>query len=117
LKTLAESDEQETVREVREFYADLIPLAPHFAILNLSSPYAPQQFNFSTAVFRRCLQALTALILSLNKKPTTIRYDMTTDLFPISLGKIVTIQNFKISARISECTEIGRRISKTMYQR
>jgi hypothetical protein len=29
----------------------------------------------------------------------------------------VTIQNFKISARISECTEIGRRISKTMCQR
>ena len=70
LKTLAESDEQETVREVREFYVDSIPLSSHFATLNIPSPYASQQFNLSTVVFRRCLQALTAICLALNKKPT-----------------------------------------------
>lgn len=72
IKLLAESDEQETVREVREFYADMIPLAPHLAVFNVPNIYEGQ-FVLSTSIFRRCLQALTAILLSFNKKPI-IRY-------------------------------------------
>ncbi|KAL7078949.1 hypothetical protein ACQ4LE_001388 [Meloidogyne hapla] len=76
LKTLADSDEQETVREVREFYADFIPLSPHFVTLDIPNPYTSQRFLFSSSAFIRCLQSLTALCLALNKKPS-IRYQKT----------------------------------------
>ncbi|KAL3119793.1 hypothetical protein niasHT_010084 [Heterodera trifolii] len=76
VKILAESDEQETVRELREFFVDFVPLAPHLVSLNISTAYETQQFGISASTFRRCLQALVALALSLNKKPT-IRYQKT----------------------------------------
>lgn len=68
MKSIAESDEQETVREVREFYADFIPLAPHLCSLGIPNCYE-MSFNIPTSVFRRCLQALIGLILSIKKKP------------------------------------------------
>uniref|UniRef100_A0A183CMY8 Vacuolar protein sorting-associated protein 45 n=1 Tax=Globodera pallida TaxID=36090 RepID=A0A183CMY8_GLOPA len=67
VKILAESDEQETVRELREFFVDFIPLAPHLASLNIPTAYEAQQFGISTATFRRCLQTLVALALSYQK--------------------------------------------------
>jgi hypothetical protein len=66
---LADSDEQEVVREVREYYADFIPLSPYLVTLDISNPYTSQNFLFSSLAFKRCLQALTALCLALNKKP------------------------------------------------
>jgi len=68
VKTLAESDEQETVREVREFYADVIPLAPHLGSLGVSKCYETP-FNLSASVLRRCIQGLVSLMLSTKKKP------------------------------------------------
>lgn len=65
---LAESDEQETVREVREFYADTIPLGPNLCSLDILNCY-DTPFNLSTTVFRRSVQALISIFLSIKKKP------------------------------------------------
>ncbi len=35
---LAESDEQEVVREIQEFYADYFAVGPHLFSLNLEKP-------------------------------------------------------------------------------
>lgn len=35
IKTLAEFDEQESVREIEELYADYLPILPHFFSLNI----------------------------------------------------------------------------------
>jgi vacuolar protein sorting-associated protein 45 len=35
---LAESDEQEVVREIQEFYADFFAIGPHLFSLNLEKP-------------------------------------------------------------------------------
>lgn len=72
MKTLAESDEQETVREVREFYADMIPIAPHLCSLGILNCYETP-FNLSASVFRRSLQSLIGLLLSIKKK-AVVRY-------------------------------------------
>jgi vacuolar protein sorting-associated protein 45 len=37
IKTLAESDEQEVVREVQEFYGDYLALSPHLFSLNITA--------------------------------------------------------------------------------
>lgn len=38
IKVLAESDEQEVVREIQEFYADFFAVGPHLFSLNLEKP-------------------------------------------------------------------------------
>lgn len=35
VKTLAENDEQEVVREIEEFYADYLPVSPHLFSFNI----------------------------------------------------------------------------------
>ncbi|KAI6191907.1 Vacuolar protein sorting-associated protein 45 [Aphelenchoides bicaudatus] len=68
IKLLAEADEHETVREVQEFYADLIPIAPHLCSLGDPNCYETA-FNVSPRVFRRALQGLGSLFLALRKRP------------------------------------------------
>uniref|UniRef100_A0A915EPX7 Uncharacterized protein n=1 Tax=Ditylenchus dipsaci TaxID=166011 RepID=A0A915EPX7_9BILA len=85
VKTLAESDEQETVREVREFYGDVIPLAPHLCSLGIANCYETP-FNMSVSIFRRCLQGIVGVLLSTKKKPV-IRYQSTSvmhSVFPMN---------------------------------
>lgn len=38
IKILAESDEQEVVREIQEFYADYFAVGPHLFSLNIEKP-------------------------------------------------------------------------------
>ncbi|KAI6205190.1 Vacuolar protein sorting-associated protein 45 [Aphelenchoides besseyi] len=68
IKRLAEADEHETVREVQEFYADMIPMAPHLCTLGDPLCYETA-FNMSPRLFRRALQGLGSVFLSLRKKP------------------------------------------------
>ncbi|CAD5229030.1 unnamed protein product [Bursaphelenchus okinawaensis] len=75
VKLLAEADEHETVREIQEFYADMIPLAPHLSVLGNSNCYETA-FNLSTTTFRRCIHGLASLLLSFRAKPV-IRYQRT----------------------------------------
>ncbi|CAI4228232.1 unnamed protein product [Auanema sp. JU1783] len=72
LKLLAEADEQETVREVHEYFVDSISLCSHLFVLNQKSVY-DHTFRLTTPAFLRIRQALTALMLSL-KKRAIIRY-------------------------------------------
>ncbi|KAI1707895.1 sec1 family domain-containing protein [Ditylenchus destructor] len=72
IKILAEADEQETVREVREFYADVISLVPHVCSLGIPNCYETP-FNMSASIFRRTLQGLIAILLAIKKRPV-IRY-------------------------------------------
>lgn len=56
------------MREVQEFYADTIPIAPH--LCSLGDPICYETaFNVSPRVFRRALQGLGSLFLALRKKP------------------------------------------------
>ncbi|CAD5234787.1 unnamed protein product [Bursaphelenchus xylophilus] len=75
VKLIAEADEHETVREIQEFYADMIPLAPHLGVLGIRDCYE-NAFNLSTILFRRCLHGLASLMLSFRTKPS-IRYQRT----------------------------------------
>ena len=61
------------VREVHEFYGDMIPLAPHLCSLGIPKTYE-NPFNMSPTTFRRCLHGLIGVFLSLKKKPV-IRCD------------------------------------------
>lgn len=47
VKQLAESDEQEVVREVQEIYADYLALAPHLYSLNIPRPIAGETWHAS----------------------------------------------------------------------
>nr|CAG4646143.1 EOG090X03QA [Macrothrix elegans] len=71
IKVLAESDEQEAVREIQEFYADYFALGPHLFSFNLEKPI--QGMEWSSNSLLRSAQGLTSILLSLKKSPL-IRY-------------------------------------------
>jgi vacuolar protein sorting-associated protein 45 len=69
VKVLAEADEQETVREVQELYADFVAVAPHLFSLNLSDCY--QSLGINPTALRRCVQGIAGVLLSLKKNPVS----------------------------------------------
>ncbi|PSN40961.1 Vacuolar protein sorting-associated protein 45 [Blattella germanica] len=71
IKTLAESDEQEVVREVQEFYGDYLAVRPHLFSLNIVG-CAPGLL-WDLAHLQRTVQGIIAVLLSLKKCPF-IRY-------------------------------------------
>ncbi|KAK0403985.1 hypothetical protein QR680_017224 [Steinernema hermaphroditum] len=72
VKMLAEADEQESVRDMFEFFLDGIALAPHLMSLEMPNCYETR-FALSPAAFRRSLNSVLALCLALNKRPY-VRY-------------------------------------------
>nr|CDP94323.1 BMA-VPS-45, isoform b [Brugia malayi] len=72
VKALAEADDQETVREMHEFFMDGVPLCPHLLSLNILHSY-DSSFSVLTPVFTRALNSIIATLLALKKKPE-IRY-------------------------------------------
>ncbi|CAG5125539.1 unnamed protein product, partial [Candidula unifasciata] len=77
VKTLAEADDQEVVREVQEFYGDYIAVNPHLFSLNLVG--CCQNLNWSPSMLSRTIQGLTAVLLSLKKCPM-IRYQNSSEM-------------------------------------
>lgn len=71
IKLLAESDESESVREVKEIYADYLCVNSNFFSLNL--PHCLRAQNWDPEALVRTTESLTALLLSLKLKPC-IRY-------------------------------------------
>ncbi len=69
VKQLAEADESECVRELSEFYADFVPLAPHLFSLQLPAGGVYQSLGLCAAALRRCVQGLCALLLALRRQP------------------------------------------------
>ncbi|VDN00717.1 unnamed protein product [Thelazia callipaeda] len=72
VKALAEADDQETVREMHEFFMDGIPLCPHLLSLNIPHSYN-SSFSILNTVLTRSLHSIIATLLALKKKPL-IRY-------------------------------------------
>lgn len=67
VKILAEADEQESVREVQEFYADFIPVGPHLFSLNIKG-YA-EGLLWNQEQLHRTVQGITSILLALKKNP------------------------------------------------
>ncbi|KAJ3385380.1 vacuolar protein sorting-associated protein 45 [Entophlyctis sp. JEL0112] len=78
IERLAEADEMELVREVQEFYADVIVHHTHLFSLNVAGPERPLYIeNASTwdpPAFSRCVEAIVAACLAVKKKPV-VRYE------------------------------------------
>ncbi|KAI3616277.1 vacuolar protein sorting-associated protein 45 [Moniliophthora roreri] len=79
IERLAEADEYEVVREVQEYFADYAPLLPCLFSLNhmptSSKPlYGSSPSTWDPEALERSVQGITAVLLSLKKKPV-IRYE------------------------------------------
>ncbi|XP_014247541.1 vacuolar protein sorting-associated protein 45 [Cimex lectularius] len=72
IKTLAEYDEIEVVREFQEFFGDYLAVSPHLFSLNITGCCQGLN-NWNPDHLLRCVQGVTAVLLSLKKCPN-IRY-------------------------------------------
>lgn len=67
IKTLAESDESESVREVKEIYADYLCVNPNLFSLNI--PTCMNALNWTSDALSRSVQGITSVLLSLKLHP------------------------------------------------
>jgi vacuolar protein sorting-associated protein 45 len=68
LKTIAEADQLESVREMKEFYADYLAVGPH--LFSLSQPVCCDPgMIWKREVYVRICDGLTSVLLALRKKP------------------------------------------------
>ncbi|GAA6018960.1 hypothetical protein JCM11491_005694 [Sporobolomyces phaffii] len=90
IERLAEADRFELVQEVQEYFLDYSPLtSSHFTLSLVPTPLhpsptyrtyplygsTPHEWSPSSPSYHLHLSALTALLLSLKKKPSVIRYE------------------------------------------
>lgn len=85
IKTLAESDEQEVVREVHEFYADYLALNPHLFSLGIN--VCTRDLRWIQTHLQRTAQGIISVLLSLRKCPF-IRYQSSSEMSKILAEKI-----------------------------
>ncbi|KAI4318614.1 hypothetical protein MLD38_032293 [Melastoma candidum] len=98
IHVLADSDEQEIVKQVQEFYADFVAVDPYHFTLNILANYVymlpavldPQKLQ---QYCDRVVDGIAAVFLSLKRRPA-IRYQRTSDI----------------------CKRIAQESSKLMYQ-
>ena len=74
VKTLAEADEHECVREMHEFYCDYVALLPHLFTVDVDRCYVGGG-QLAPPVLQRCVQALTGVLLSLKRGAAVLRYE------------------------------------------
>ena len=78
LERLAEADSNEVVKTVQEFFADYITINSDLLSLNLGYPrlrlWSKSPDIWNSDALQRCTEGLTALLLSLKKRPL-IRYE------------------------------------------
>lgn len=86
LRLIAESDENELVKTVQEFYADYLPINEDLITLNCRNTIA-MTVSAGTAwardhlhLYERNRQGLEAILLSLKRQPTAIRYQASSAL-------------------------------------
>ncbi|XP_065320261.1 vacuolar protein sorting-associated protein 45-like isoform X3 [Gordionus sp. m RMFG-2023] len=77
LKTIAESDEYETVKEIKEFYGDFMAINSFAFTLNIKQIY--QNFGWDPLALQRSVEGITSIFLSLKRKPI-IRYQSNSDM-------------------------------------
>lgn len=78
LERMAEADEFEVVKSIHEYYADFLAINTDLFSLttstSLNSIYGPSSTEWNGDALARCSQGLTAVLLSLKKRPA-IRYE------------------------------------------
>lgn len=77
IKTLAEHDEQEVVKEVQEFYMDYLAVNPH--LFSVGIPFCISDLSWIPTALQRSVQAIVSVLLSLKKAPA-IRYQANSNL-------------------------------------
>ncbi|KAL4227995.1 vacuolar protein sorting-associated protein 45 [Mactra antiquata] len=77
VKSLAEADDQEVVREVQEFFGDYIAVNPHLFTLNIIGCY--RGIDWPPSVLKRTSLGLSSVLLSLKKCPM-IRYQNSSEM-------------------------------------
>lgn len=77
VKSLAENDEQEVIREVQEFFADYIAINQHVFSINL--PKIGDSHKWNENALKRTAQGLISVLLSLKKSPV-IRYQNSSEM-------------------------------------
>ncbi|XP_012254664.2 vacuolar protein sorting-associated protein 45 [Athalia rosae] len=85
IKTLAESDEQEVVREVHEFYADYLALNPHLFSFGIN--ICSRDLRWISTQLQRTAQGIISVLLALRKCPY-IRYQNSSEMSKILAEKI-----------------------------
>ena len=75
IKLLAEADEYEAVREVRELFADFLALGPQVFSLGVSPCISSRGGDWLPDAFTRCVQGVSAVLLALRRAPV-IRYQV-----------------------------------------
>lgn len=71
IKSLAEADEHEVIRDVQEFYADYVAVNPHLFSLNMSGEcYNGSVNNWNALGLQRSVQGIISALLTLKKCPT-----------------------------------------------
>ncbi|XP_039124594.1 vacuolar protein sorting-associated protein 45 homolog isoform X2 [Dioscorea cayenensis subsp. rotundata] len=84
IQVLADSDEQEVVQQVQEFYADFVAIDPYHFTLNMNMNHIymfpavidpPSSQNFCD----RIVDAIAAVFLALKRRPV-VRYQRTSDI-------------------------------------
>ena len=76
MKELAESDVNEVVHTVQEIFADYNPYSAHLYTIPINKL---NPFQIVESDLRRCSEGLMAMLLSLRKYPTSIRYSKTSN--------------------------------------
>ncbi|KAI9228698.1 MAG: Sec1 family protein [Piptocephalis tieghemiana] len=83
VERLAEVDEHEVVKEVKEYFADYLAIGPDLYSLNMypqyGSLYGDTPHTWEPRALHRALEGLSAVLLSLKKRPI-IRYQRTSAL-------------------------------------
>ncbi|XP_017789576.1 PREDICTED: vacuolar protein sorting-associated protein 45, partial [Habropoda laboriosa] len=77
IKLLAESDEQEVVREIHEYYADYLAISPHLFSLGIST--CSQGLLWNPVQLHRTVLGIISVLLSLKRCPY-IRYQSSSDM-------------------------------------
>lgn len=80
IKRLAESDKNEVIKLIKEYYIDYCAINPHFFSLNIkTSCYLGSPNIWDHAAIGRTISGLVAFLKSVKKNPT-IRYQSSSDM-------------------------------------
>lgn len=80
IKKLAESDKNEVIKSIKEYYLDYCAINPHFFSLNIKTNcYLGNSNIWDYSAFDRSVSGLIAFLKSIKKNPT-IRYQSSSEM-------------------------------------
>lgn len=90
IKSLAENDEHEVVKEVLELYMDYLAVNPH--VFSIGIPCCMERLSWNVNALQRTVQGLVSVLLSLKKSPI-IRYQANSKLARELGSKVEDVMN------------------------